>query len=518
MQLIIIAIAVILTSCIANAADYTLEIIQPRAGLSTTNRFYKAYPGIEYNVKVSVIGGEYPYTYALTSYPSGMSVNSKTGIITWDNPTTSGSPHSVTASVTDGENTTATVSWTITVTTSGFYFIDAVNGSNNSARGGTGTGTAANPWKDMQDFYGGTTNISTQSSAKNDGTYSGGFLYFKNGTYQTGAMPSEDGWRVPFVSNNKPQVWLAYPGESPVLDFSGAVIEVYDGGANMYMDGLTFKVNGNPDKKCFRFEGTTNDVTFVRNTFDGDGMVGVPGGNNALLFLTNSGVGTNNRLSISNNTFADVGFGMGIEGYSAHKALIEGNTLTDIATHAIYPKTGCQHWHIRGNVITGSDTTGILVGNYSPSGDIYILHNYVNMDSDNAIHLNEQYTTTSTGPFRAKRNTVKGGIQINKVTSTNGPFYVEDNVIINSISGDKLTKNNIDYAANLVVSGTLGATSGLIDADGKLVAGNESYLGVTGWQFADGSTPMEGSYTPPVQGLGGKMSGGGIISSGGYMR
>ena len=42
------------------ASNYPLEILQPEAGLENlveTNRFYKAYPGLEYNVRIGVIGG-----------------------------------------------------------------------------------------------------------------------------------------------------------------------------------------------------------------------------------------------------------------------------------------------------------------------------------------------------------------------------------------------------------------------------------------------------------------------------
>jgi hypothetical protein len=46
-----------------------------------------------------------------------------------DNPTITGSPHPVSFRVTDGECRAATVSWTITVTSSGFRLPDAVNGS-----------------------------------------------------------------------------------------------------------------------------------------------------------------------------------------------------------------------------------------------------------------------------------------------------------------------------------------------------------------------------------------------------
>jgi len=44
----------------------------------------KAYPGIEYNYRLGVRGGEYPYTFSIVTAPSGMTIESHTGTITWD--------------------------------------------------------------------------------------------------------------------------------------------------------------------------------------------------------------------------------------------------------------------------------------------------------------------------------------------------------------------------------------------------------------------------------------------------
>ena len=60
-----------LFSSISYAAYVPLEIIQPRAGLDTTNRFYKAYPGLEYNVRLAVAGGAYPFQFSLSQAPAG---------------------------------------------------------------------------------------------------------------------------------------------------------------------------------------------------------------------------------------------------------------------------------------------------------------------------------------------------------------------------------------------------------------------------------------------------------------
>ena len=183
MRQLIIVLLLLLYNSISIAANYSLEIVQPQPNLTTVNRFYKAYPGLVYNVRPAVIGGAYPFTYTLTAYPSGMSINSSTGIISWQNPTTTGSPHAVTVSVRDSEGTVATVSWTITVDSSGFYFVDAVDGKT-VANGGTGT--FANPWKTIEDWY----------LTKYNTAYQGGFLYFRSGTYTVPAL--EDGTRLAF--------------------------------------------------------------------------------------------------------------------------------------------------------------------------------------------------------------------------------------------------------------------------------------------------------------------------------
>ena len=130
------------------AANYGLEIIQPQPNLDTKSRFYKAYPGFEYNVRLAVTGGEFPYSFELTSAPAGVTIDNR-GEITWANPSASSSPYNVTAKVTDAQTNTRSVSWTITVTTSGFRFIDAVNGK--PADQG-GDGTKNNPWKSLKDM------------------------------------------------------------------------------------------------------------------------------------------------------------------------------------------------------------------------------------------------------------------------------------------------------------------------------------------------------------------------------
>lgn len=413
-------------------------------------------------------------------------------MITWDNPTTSGSPHSITAKVIDTDASEQTVTWTLTVTTAGFKFIDAINGTLASSGG---TGTLANPWKSLVDMYEG-----NDYAAKSANSYAGEFLYFKNGTYSTSDVYLEDTHYAPFVGNYKPQVWLAYPGTSPVIDVITTPY-IYSGGSNLYFDGLTFTTGDSIRKMGIRIASGASNVTFRRNTFNGENMVGSTGGNNALLFIENAGIG--NFWSIQNNTGQGVtGDGYWLLGYSANKVLVENNTITNIAGHSIGPKLNTSNWHIRGNKITAASSNGINVMYYTTSGDIEVSYNYVKMASGNGISLNQEDVAAG-GPIYVYRNTVVGEIRIDTVTSTNGPFSIDDNVIINSVSGDKLTKVAISDASRLTTRGTLGGTSGIIDTDGLLIEPTySSSIGVTGWQLTDGSTPMEGTYEPPASAIG----------------
>src|SRR4029079_14725153 len=43
----------------------------PPRGLSQNNRIFRAYPGVTYNIRAAVIGGNYPYSYTLSNPPSG---------------------------------------------------------------------------------------------------------------------------------------------------------------------------------------------------------------------------------------------------------------------------------------------------------------------------------------------------------------------------------------------------------------------------------------------------------------
>lgn len=344
----------------AQAAIQPIEIIAPRAGLDIGNRYYKAYPGLRYEVPIAVIGGTFPNTYSLISGPSGMSIDASTGVLSWPNPTTTGSPHTVTVRATDAAGGTASVTWAITVTTSGFIFVDA------SAPGG-GTGSAASPFNSIDDWY----------IAKADTTYNGQFVYYRNGTYNTNAAPVEDGWRLAMPSH-KPTVWLAYPGESPVINVTGSHISAYPAISNWYMEGLTIR-NMNTDFGV-HIDSGGNDMMFYRNTFD-DMPVGAGGvGTNASGVMIANGGSKSNHIAFVGNTFSDFigGTAYGILGYWADKVLVERNTFTNITasdSKGVGPKMNFSYWYIRDNRFNIPNGQAIWIDTYPTVNNVEVSYN-----------------------------------------------------------------------------------------------------------------------------------------------
>lgn len=456
------------------AANYSLEIIQPRPNLDTKNRFYKAYPGLEYNVRLAVIGGEFPYRFALTSAPTGMTIDAR-GEITWENPIQSGTAYNVTAVVTDAQSTVTNVSWTITVTTSGFRFIDAVNGTPASQGG---SGTISNPWKSMKDMYEGVVQAS-----KSANSYSGEFLYWRGGTYFMDAYKEDSGRRVP-LSSAKPLVWLAYPGETPVIDMADAYLAIYSGHSNTYFDGLEV-VALNSRGMGILIDSGANHVTFRKNKMHGISN-GYTGGNNALVFISKANAG--NYYSFQDNEFSNVNEGYGILGYNARNVLVENNTLHQIRSHPIGPKEGTARWFIRSNHMYDnsrnsinlqySDSSGVL------SGDIEVSYNLVEAGGGK-VRMNSNLTARGL-PVYLFRNTFMDEVEVNKVTSNNGVFSFSDNVIVNETSyQDKIQRNSIDDPARLVITDNLSgnASANIVDSQGYLTANYATYLGSQGHQI-----------------------------------
>jgi hypothetical protein len=465
----------------SQAANYNLEIIQPQPSLNTANRYYKAYPGIEYNVKVGVFGGTFPFVYSLTTYPSGMTIDASTGVITWSNPTASGSPHNITVSVTDDESTTVTRSWTLTVTTTGFYFLDATNGNDASA------GAIDTPWKTIGGMY---------KNSKTDDTYAGGFLYFRTGTYLTKGtnIVFEDLCRIPLTSNDKPVVWMGYPGETAIIDPSTAYIAMYSNAGNIYFDNLSFTPLGVLDTNVFGLRIDSGEDNIVVRRISFHELPYLSGSYNQSFFMMSNGETKSNYILFSENTCDTVNGGYCFLGYYTNKVVAEYNTLQNMTNaHGIAPKMNNTYWSIRKNTaITNMNTSGsIWIDTYATTNNMDISFNNIN-DADVALEMGLEPSGYS--PVYSYRNTYQG--TVNVLNYSSGTISFIQDIIINANTpkitysgGSTPTQTNL---LSGVTADNIVNTSGILQGSYRT-----TYLGNRGWEIGtDVTAPTLSNITP----------------------
>ncbi len=487
-----------------NTANYPLEIIQPQPNLNTSNRYYKAYPGIEYKVPIGVFGGAYPFTYSLTTSPSGMIIDNDTGIITWSNPTTSGSPHPVTVNVTDAESTQVTRSWTITVTTDGFVFIDNVNGSRD------GAGTINDPLLDMIDIGG------TTYDDMRDTTYNNYFVYFRNGTYDPAGYVENSGQQlqIEWRGSYKPVVWLEYPGETVVIDHnrtqSGAFIDMQnDDNTDLFIHGIKFQ-----DMLNHAIRLGNDRVVFFESEFYNLGP-GIDGANSSFLMFhaTLSEELKHDYALIKNCTFDTLNTGAFLKLYAVSKFVVEDNTFSNGSgdpLEGIASKGDNNRYvDIRGNTIVNIPTQAIG-GNWAGERDIEIRYNNVkNSLNDFTTNLHGALTANyhdTAGQAFIHHNTFEGTVTVKWGTSDDGPFNFYNNVIVNQNSGTPSGSHITHYSVadpSRIIIGT-GSESNLvgypsdniIDLNGDLTEAYSSYIGTHGHVLSD--TPPPADTTPPT--------------------
>ena len=491
---------------------YPLEITNISAvgvnGMSANNRIFRAYPGVEYNIRAAVVGGVYPFRYSLSNAPTGMTINPDTGEIRWPNPQAAAS--NITLTVQDSVGASRTASWSITVTTSGFRFLDAVNGrnaANNGCSSSCGTGTQSNPWRTLEDL------------ALND-TVSD-ITYFMSGTYDVRETPSSvRSGRVIFSDRPESTVpgsvmWLAWPGQSPRIDF-GYRAGVTDGhtvrlnGASVYVDGLE---GINIWHIGFQFEpsGTYRGGTFRRLRMHELG----PGGD-----------GTNSAYIMSVSTYPYVSYGMVIQDssfydlritdsdaavtlkiYSQLKPLIE-NTTQYNGIKATELKADVRQFTVRANTfynLTGAAIGGNMHGcvGCSSGSDTNttggeILFN--NVRSTEALELNQDGQAIRT---HIHRNTFNGRVMVMRTDSTDGPFYFSNNVIVNNDSGipagSHINHFEVDASRVVISNNLVGNTSAnIVDATNKLTTAYAQYRGTHGYELGSGSSTPPAAPAPPT--------------------
>jgi hypothetical protein len=456
--------------------DYPLEILNigpaGTMGLEPSNRIFRAYPGIPYEIRAAVIGGTYPYLFRLSEAPKGMQVEPHTGVITWPDPQESSGAR---LEVTDAGGRTAVAEWTINVTKEGFLFLDAENGK--PADQG-GKGTIEEPFRTIADFYPDDERRGLRTSA-----YTDYFVYFRKGAYKLDGFKS--GWgglddkRWMNFRDQHPNVLAAYPGEEATIDCESKYsLKVYPQ-PGFWIEGLRFR--GMKDFG-YALEIEAGGVHCTVRKVDFEGLGPTEGHENQSFIRILIGRKVLERLVVQDCRFHDLDHGSGIKLYAIHRALIEGNTFTHFRDPgcrganldgAVAMKVCVRRCVFRGNLVrdfAGGRAVSCLFsqpyrGNYYEGvSENEVCFNVVTglTDGAQAISIN---AASNPGSFHVYRNTIEGGAVVNRGTDGSGPFVFTRNVFVRPGGGDPIAERDSREKSRIIATENVVLRPDDLDAD-----------------------------------------------------
>jgi hypothetical protein len=471
---------------------FDLRILSPQPidtypdGFDANHRVFRAYPGIEYNIRAAVQGGAYPYRFELVNEPAGMTVSAN-GTIVWSNPTTTATD--IELIVTDAFDVEASVTWSITVTTTGFRFVNAVGGSDGNS------GTLASPWQTLDKVY--------DSSAEHD------IVYFRAGTYTlAGIAVNLDGdvageENIVWAGASGAVTWIAHPDDAqPVIDFEFAGTgPPYDAaskprikisGPNIYLDGIKFTRSMTMAFQVDQGEQVGN--TFRRCWFD-QGGPGIEGGNSAFIMFVAAELAWSYATVIQDCEFSNLQVGEAnsvVKMYTMFHALIEDCHAHDIEAYCegFAIKAGIRFFTVRGCNV--HDAARGVVGNM----DLYVEADrctgevcFCNIKVEGgqpsyALEFNQHGEAREIHYYRC---TIRGDILALNVETEDGPFQFDNCVIVNAESGDKIAESGVEDASRIVLNNNLTGVGadGILDANGLLQGSFRStYLNQRGHEVA----------------------------------
>jgi|TARA_B110000908_G_scaffold112398_1_gene131804 hypothetical protein len=438
----ILFVALLLVSSMVLAGSKGNPTVWPDWSLATVGGIQeKAYPALNYETRIGVIGGRYPYDFSITTGPSGLTVDPRTGVVSWSVPITGS--YSVSILIVDSSSKQISYDYVLNVTTNGFYFVSPSGLAANN-------GSIGSPWPGISHAV--------------SNTNSSDVVYLRGGDYSANNIS---------INSGSASMWLAYPSEAPRLNVAGTPITVTaQSGEFTLFSGLDVFNCGN---RCFFLEQSRN-VTFYKNRLR-DLNSSCAGCNPSFLYFSghNTSAARHDMIKVMNNTFSELSANSASEtdgavvAFDVHNSLFEDNELRAMGNYGFADKDNTYRNTYRGNYIEGTHN-GIGLKGQSGSNNIHVHHNLVS--GAQGMPICEYGPCTD---FYIHHNTIidgnivfRGGVS----NSNSGNINFAYNVFT-SVSSSAAFWSTDPVAFASVLTGTkLNANHNIIEADTSRIAGN----------------------------------------------
>ncbi|MEX0741895.1 MAG: hypothetical protein WD079_03800, partial [Phycisphaeraceae bacterium] len=318
----------------------------------------------------------------------------------------------------------------------------------------------------------------------------------------------------------KPLVFLAYPGEEPVLDMSGGKFiantdRTPPGAPDLFVHGITFKDGdqSRPNAHFFWLTGSSTErVTLFENTFRNLGPGQRGNDNTSVCFVSTRGR-RKPYFAYIGNTYEKLGYsGNGVsmfDHYYTDHTIFENNRMVDIESRFAGWSKSHNGW------MTFRRNTGGLVPTRIDGGLFVFTPGYVDENPEyalveycwNYLFIDGPVPDDGTpslimfdlgkkgkGKGWAYRNTLVGTIYSRTEPTDEYPRIAENNVVVSP----SVTIHRFTDLDNL--TGTPG--DGIINDAGELRGSYRNrYLGTHGWELKPDRTgfrpPRRESFDPP---------------------
>jgi hypothetical protein len=331
-------------NAVTSNINATPDILYPvnDAGSSSHWRHRRCPAGISWEIPLTARWGTFPYNWTITAGPSGMEIVNVgydtlkppyATSLRWTNPTTSGSPHTVTVLCTDQLGATDSVTFSLEVAaatdTTKFMFLNAATGSN------ANSGTQASPKQTMAAWL---------ESDEGSSSYQNHQIFYEDGTYEIGGLAGVDydsAGRILPMNPNKPKTHVGI-GSSVIWDSNDCCWNGEGGATGVFLANFRWLAAvvdfGIPANFHNREAGTTEKGAQFKITYVGGAATTGDEANASGSLWGNTTAGSPySGFVISQCTFEDIQYQQFAKLYNVYDFVMEGCVATGTMAEIVVP-------------------------------------------------------------------------------------------------------------------------------------------------------------------------------------